>query len=353
VMSTLVQAEWGLILLPCDPSLRRGTGEPALPGAGECLSGDSKTRRTSCCGQKLAHVRSTRGAWPNAKCHPPHSCPGPPAQRHSPTPAATSAVAAPPARKRAASDPGEPNTTPAQQQSSLSAAPQSPALPRHWRTRLWDLSGVIAAAVVLVSGWMELIAGLSSGWDGPLRGGFWQYNVDRDLPAGTQRDMRDRLRAETEQLGRSRLEQLGIDTSTLLLAGMKIIRMFPLEGRQEVHYDVQKHYYAQRCYTVLMYLTSTLSTRMPWRTLAELRDTFTSGEEPPPAKVLQKVARKEFIAEPVQPGQLMTLRCDVPHWGDANPNATEPRFLVFMMFYTLGDPKPDTEEQRYPHGVED
>src|SRR4051812_18033479 len=42
--------------------------------------------------------------------------------------------------------------------------------------------------------------------------------------------------------------------------------------------DIPHYDHARRCYTVLLYLTSTRSTALPTRPLAELRGTFTHDE---------------------------------------------------------------------------
>jgi hypothetical protein len=54
----------------------------------------------------------------------------------------------------------------------------------------------------------------------------------------------------------------------------------------------------------------------------------------------------------VEAGDAMLFRCDVSHFGVANPDA-HTRFVAFMMFSPRGIQPPDTEEQRYPHGVDE
>jgi len=46
----------------------------------------------------------------------------------------------------------------------------------------------------------------------------------------------------------------------------------------------------------------------------------------------------------------MLFRCDVPHYGVANPDV-HTRYVAFMMFSPKDRKPPDTDEQRYPHGV--
>jgi hypothetical protein len=49
---------------------------------------------------------------------------------------------------------------------------------------------------------------------------------------------------------------------------------------------------------------------------------------------------------------MLVLNCAVPHYGVANPDQHD-RYVLFLLFYPAASPTPDTEEQRYPHGVED
>jgi hypothetical protein len=47
---------------------------------------------------------------------------------------------------------------------------------------------------------------------------------------------------------------------------------------------------------------------------------------------------------------MLALRCITAHWGEANPDDSQ-RYVLFMLFSPSASRKPDTEEQRYPHGV--
>jgi hypothetical protein len=161
-----------------------------------------------------------------------------------------------------------------------------------------------------------------------------------------------RLLSGSEQLGRDMLAEKGIDTSTLQLAGIKLLSMERGEGQQEIHYDIPEYSLARHCYTVLLYLTPTLSTAVPSLPVAALRDTFSTGEKRPPPAALQLLNRDRFYTTRVEAGDAMLLRGDVPHCGMANPDA-HTRYLAFMLFSPRGVKQPDTEEQRYPHGVKD
>jgi hypothetical protein len=86
--------------------------------------------------------------------------------------------------------------------------------------------------------------------------------------------------------------------------------------------------------------------------LKDLRATFTSGEELPPAAARAILSRDIFYTTRVEAGDAMVFRCDVPHFGVANPDE-HTRYVAFMMFSPRGSKAPDTEQQRYPHGVKD
>ena len=49
-------------------------------------------------------------------------------------------------------------------------------------------------------------------------------------------------------------------------------------------------------------------------------------------------------------GDMLVLNCAVPHYGVANPDEQD-RYVLFLLSYPSSSHKPDTEEQRYPHGV--
>jgi len=153
-------------------------------------------------------------------------------------------------------------------------------------------------------------------------------------------------------LGRALLSELSVDSSqmTLQLGDVKLLRTSFGRGQQEIHYDIVQYDLARRCYTILLYLTSTLSTALPKVPLAELRGTFSDSEQPLPSDELAKLQRKQFDSTRVESGDALVLNCAVPHWGVNNPDAAD-RYVVFACFSPRSKPAPDTEHQRYPHGV--
>jgi hypothetical protein len=177
------------------------------------------------------------------------------------------------------------------------------------------------------------------------RGGFYQHDTHLDA-------IRARLLSGSEQLGRDILREQGVDPLSLQLAALKIVRMATGEGEQEIHYDIPDYDQATQCYTVLLYLVPTLSTAVSSLPLKDLRATFTSGEELPDAAARAILSREMFYTTRVEAGDAMVFRCDLPHFGVANPDA-HTRYVAFMLFSPRDATAPDTEQQRYPHGVKD
>jgi hypothetical protein len=252
-------------------------------------------------------------------------------------------------KRRAASDPGE-----SAADHATTLAPLS--LPLHkqplWASHRWALRPSCRRSRAEAAAWHALVSsGELRHWE-IKRGGFQQHDTHLSLPCSLVDAVRVRLLSGSEQLGRDMLRQQGVDPSSLLFAALKIVRMETGEGEQEIHYDVPEYEQAQQCFTVLLYLAPTLSTAVPSLPLAELRDTFTPGESRPPGAALSKLTRQMFYSTRVEAGDAMLFRCDVPHYGVANPDA-HTRYVAFMLFSPRGSPLPDTEEQRYPHGVED
>lgn len=182
------------------------------------------------------------------------------------------------------------------------------------------------------------------------RGGFFQHDTHPSLVCSFLDEKRVRLLHGSERLGRQLLHSLGVDCTSHRLAATKLLRTSKGVGRQEIHYDIPVYDLATRCYTVLMYLTPTLSTAVPLLSQKELRGCFTDGERHPPAAALQFLTRDKFATTRVDAGDMLALRCTTAHYGDANPDDAQ-RYVLFMLFSPSTSRKPDTEEQRYPHGV--
>jgi hypothetical protein len=140
--------------------------------------------------------------------------------------------------------------------------------------------------------------------------------------------------------------------TSLRLAAIKLLRSSKGDGLQEIHYDIPVYDRAIKCFTVLIYLTDTLSTALPILPLDVIRHCFTDGEKRPSAAALKFLSRDKFQSVRVTAGDGLVLNCVTPHYGVANPDEKD-RYVLFLLFYPSTSPTPDTEEQRYPHGVKD
>ncbi len=252
-------------------------------------------------------------------------------------------------KRRATSDPGQ---SAADNAVALTPAP----LPLHkqstWPSHRWALRPSCRRSRATAAAWHALISSGELRQWAVKRGGFYQHDTHLSLTCSLVDAVRVRLLSGSEQQGRDILHEQGVDSSTLQLAGLKIVRMATGEGEQEIHYDIPEYDLAMQCYTVLLYLVSTLSTAVSSLPLEKIRESFSSSDARPSAAALKMLRREVFYSTRVEAGDAMVLRCDVPHFGVANPDA-HTRYVAFMMFSPRGMQRPDTEQQRYPHGVED
>ena len=217
-------------------------------------------------------------------------------------------------------------------------------------THGWALQPGHRNSRALAAGWLTLATSTElKNWE-EKRGGFYQHSTHDSLVCSHLDELRVRLRASSEALGRSVLHGVEVDATTQQLVDIKLLRAAAGKGLQEVHYDVPEYEKAVQCYTVLLYLTQTESTAVPKLPLSELRDTFTEGEKKPTAAALKKLQRNNFHTWRVEAGDLLAFNAAVPHFGVANPDLHD-RFVLFLHFSPRGTPLHDTEEQRYPHGV--
>jgi hypothetical protein len=300
-------------------------------------------RRLSCCKGKL-HKRD-----------PGHICQDCYNRARKPPSAVLSAAASPPVeplrshKRRATSVPGQ-----FAADNAVTLAP--PPLPLHkqviWSSHRWTLRPSCRRSRATAAAWHALISsGELRQWE-VKRGRFYQHDTHQSLSCSLVDAARVRLLSGSEQLGRDILREQGVDPSTLQFAALKIVSMATGKGQQEIHYDIPDYDLATQCYTVLLYLAPTLSTAVSSLPLEKIRQTFSSSDALPSSAALNILTRKMFYSTRVETGDAMMFRCDVPHFGVANPDA-HTRYVAFMMFSPRGIKIPDTEEQRYPHGVED
>jgi hypothetical protein len=321
-------------VIACSAPRMDSSGWPACENCG---------RRLSCCKGKL-HKRD-----------PGHICQDCYNRARKPPSAVLSAAFSPPAeprrshKRRATSDLGQSATD-----NAVTLAP--PSLPLHkqgiWPSHRWALRPSCRRSRATAAAWHALISSGELRQWAVKRGGFYQHDTHESLSCSLEDAVRVRLLSGSEQLGRDILREQGVDPSALQLAGLKIVRMATGEGEQEIHYDIPDHDLATQCYTVLLYLVPTLSTAVSSLPLQALRESFTSGDQLPSLAARRILSREMFYSTRVDAGDAMVFRCDVPHYGVANTDA-HTRYVAFMMFSPRGRKIPDTEEQRYPHGVED
>ena len=296
------------------------------------------------CGRRLSKVKHTHKHGPGNACHP--RCK--PSKRTVDGGALDSTHAAR-SHKRARSDTGKQQPTPA----VLLAPPPLPTPPQpSFTTHGWSLRPSSRSSRATSVSWLELARDSELHQWEQKRGGFYQHDTAQLLQCSFLDEKRVRLRHSAERIARAQLSILGVDATSLNLAAMKLLRTATGEGLQEIHYDITEYARAIKCYTVLMYLTDTLSTAIPILPLADLRHTFTEGEKLPSAAARKFLSRDKFQSERVTAGDMLVFNCGVPHYGVANPDEHD-RYVLFLCFSPSNAPTPDTEEQRYPHGVVD
>ncbi len=298
------------------------------------------------CGRRLTTVKHHRPHGEGRACKK-HLIP------EKPSPTTASVAAAVPLRshkRNAGSEPGQLLPAAAAVVASL-PLPVPPSLFAHsrWLTHQCCITPGSRRSRTLVHSWLALLAsGEMRAWE-EKRGGFWQHVTHKQLQCSFEDHRRVKLLAGTGQLGRALLADVGVDSSeaALQLGDVKLLRTSFGHGQQEIHFDIVQYDHARRCYTIILYLTSTLSTALPTRPLEELRRTFTHDERKLPAAEQKKLQRDQFITTRVEAGDALVPNCAVPHWGVNNPDAAD-RYVVFASFSPSSLPPPDTEQQRYP-----
>ena len=219
-----------------------------------------------------------------------------------------------------------------------------------WHTHGWLHVKATQTTAVMASAWFKLaIHRELNSWE-LKRGGFYQHDTAMTLASTFLDRHRLRIRDYSEVIAREQLSLMGVNTLPLQLAAIKLLKAPPGKGLQEIHYDIPVYADAIRCYSFLIYITSTLSTATPTLPLKAMRHCFTDGEKHPSAEALKILTRDKFISKRVKTGDMLILNCAVPHYGVANPD-DDIRYVLFLLFYPSSMPMPDTEVQRYPNGV--
>jgi hypothetical protein len=216
----------------------------------------------------------------------------------------------------------------------------------------WKLHAASRTSRALCTSWLHLAEDNElKQWE-LKRGGYYQHETERSLTCSFLDEKRARLRHSADRVARDLLCKSGVEPSFLKLAAIKLLRAFKGDGEQIVHFDIIEYDLATQCYTVIFYLTDTISTAVPIAPLADLRDCFTEGEKHPSPSAKAKLVDEKLHTKRVTAGSSMIINCACPHRGKANPDERT-RFVLFLNYYPSQMKAPDTEEQRYPHGVRD
>jgi len=173
---------------------------------------------------------------------------------------------------------------------------------------------------------------------------FWQSPVD-DAPLS--------LRASTERLARDIIKpHLGEALAEgLKLGDVKILMTLPGTGEQDVHCDVPNWSEAEKVYTVLFYLNGPVpGTHLPNKPYdAEVSNSVCFQADAKGAReILSK--EREFHQNTCNQGDWLLLQTSVPHFGPLNTTSS-PRWVLFMQFLPE-NLVIDSDEQRYPHGIQ-
>jgi hypothetical protein len=239
--------------------------------------------------------------------------------------------------------------------SARSAAPVG--VPAHpWATHDWELLDANEVQTRLAAEWLafyQTIKGRAGLWI-PLRNGGDQYDTSLVVGLVGPDAKRTTLRSVTEAAMRSRLQALGVDTTSLHLAAMKIVRHRPGGKDQDVHMDVSELTAAKKRWSVLFYPHATQSTAVPRLSAQQMAPAFLRSATATPDQQLvcdQLCDKTNFISLPVQPGDILAFRASVAHYGVATTGEDD-RIVIYALFSPDDDSLQD-EEQRFPVRVPD
>jgi transposase len=188
----------------------------------------------------------------------------------------------------------------------------------------------------------------------PLRSSGDQYDTSLAVGLVGPDAKRTTLRNVTEAALRSRLQALGVDTSSLHLAAMKIVRHRPGGKDQDVHMDVPELSGAKKRWSMLFYPHATMSTAVPRLSAKQMAPAFLRSATASADQQFvcdQLCDKKNFISLPVQPGNILAFRATVAHYGVAAMGSDD-RIVVYALF-SPDDESLQDEEQRFPVRVPD
>ena len=238
---------------------------------------------------------------------------------------------------------------------SAAQAPAATAAPL-WATHEWELLESNELQMRLAAEWLafyQTIKDRAGLWI-PLRSSGDQYDTSLAVGLAGPDARRTTLRSVTEAVLRSRLQELGVDTSPLHLAAMKMVRHRPGGRDQDVHMDVPELDAAKKRWSMLFYPHATMSTAVPRLSAKQMAPAFLRSASASADQQLvcdQLCDKKNFISMPAQPGNILAFRATVAHYGVA-ATGSDDRIVVYALF-SPDDESLQDEEQRFPVRVPD
>jgi hypothetical protein len=236
--------------------------------------------------------------------------------------------------------------------------PPSSVAADSFATHGWQLSGPTAERIQLTQQWNGLCRRLRKDdalWTG-LKGNIGQVDCTQPLLRKPVAEAeRQQLLADTTRVMLALLANHGVDTRSLHLAALKLLRSAPGDGLQPAHFDTASYNAATQRYSTLLYCGTNMSTAMPRYDAATMRvcfshkDEITSEQE----RVAHRLCSAEsFISQPVSAGSAMVFNTSVAHHGISNQTDND-RIAVYCLFSPVPhsiDPAQD-EQQRFPLGA--
>ncbi len=222
----------------------------------------------------------------------------------------------------------------------------------------WQLSAPTVECAHLAQQWVTPYRRLREDaaiWTG-LKGDIGQIDCTALLQRKPVAEAeRQQLLADTSRVMLALLAFRGIDTRSLHLAAIKLLRSFPGDGLQPAHYDTADYDAATQRYSMLLYCGTNMSTAMPRYDAATMRMCFSRKDEisSEELRLAHRLCSAEsFISLPVRAGSTMVFNTSVAHHGIRNDTDRD-RVAVYCLFSPVPrsiDPAQD-EQQRFPLGA--
>ena len=236
----------------------------------------------------------------------------------------------------------------------LATLAEVPAHP--WATHDWELQDPTVLHARLAAEWLAFYQQIKErpGTWTELRGGGQQYDTTKEINRRAEDAKRITLRSVTEAAMRATLQALGVDTASLHLAAMKMLRSQPGGKDQHVHFDISNIEEASTRWSMLLYCNETMSTAMPLKSAQAMAPAFIASHTATADQQLvceELCNKKNFISMPVKPGNVLAFKTTVAHYGVA-AQGSEDRVVIYALF-SPDDKAYQDEEQRFPLGAPD